>query len=164
MDDTRDQAIAQQQQVNDEKAAQRKLKKADKAENTAENDEEINSDSDSEFHESLTMVDFEKEDGTDASDAQTKTSTLKLPWNKDAIFWFSQFEAHLENAGVKSQWLKRITLHKQLSTEQQDDCMDILKKKKSEAGTQPYYDLKNACLISMAQKLKTHTIKHVASY
>ena len=71
--------------MNDEKSAQRKLKKAEKA-NSAENEEEINSDSDSEFHESLTMVDFEKEDGTDASDAQTKTSTLKLPWNKDAIF------------------------------------------------------------------------------
>ena len=92
------------------------------------------------------MPNFEKDDGTDASDAQSKTSTLKLPWNEDLIFWFSQFENLLETAGVKAQWTKRSLLHKQLDSKLQDDCRDLLVKKQNEAGDTPYLDLKTRIL------------------
>ena len=92
------------------------------------------------------MADFEKEDKRDAADAQSKTANFKLPWNDNLPFWFSQFESHLENAGINSQWSKRIVLHKQLDSKKQDDCEDLLIKKKSEAGETPYYDLKKRIL------------------
>ena len=87
------------------------------------NTNSLNTDSDSDSE--AKMTEFDQENGTDASDAQQKTSGLKVPWNQaDLEFWFVQFENHLESAGVKAQWTKRNLLHKQLDPKVQEDCRD----------------------------------------
>ena len=93
--------------------------------------EESTSASDESLSSTTEMTDFETENGTDLATAQEKTSSLKVPWDDlDIVFWFSQFENHLENAGVKAQWTKRMILQRQLDPRIQVDCKDILAKKK----------------------------------
>ena len=45
------------------------------------------------------MVNYDEDDGTDAGDAQQKTSSLKLDFDiSDVSFWFNQLEMHLSAA------------------------------------------------------------------
>ena len=143
--DTRDQAIAEAYEKGRIYRQQRAAKlatmppKVNNGEVPPTNDD--NEENEEEFQE---VIDFDKFDGTDQKDAQSKVSGLKIPWDPEDIkFWFSQLENHLENAGVHSQWTKRMVLQKQLDPSVQADCKDLLQKKKSEAGATPYFDLKS---------------------
>ena len=49
-------------------------------------------------------------------------------------------------AGVGSQWLKLSVLRKNLPIKQREDVKSMLRLKKSEAGSSPYYDVKLALI------------------
>ena len=60
-------------------------------------------------------VDFEVEDGQDGANAIEYTRTLKLEFAPDEVgFWFTQIENEMFTCQVKSQWLKRCVLVKNL--------------------------------------------------
>ena len=100
----------------------------------------------------IVMVNYDVDDGVDDKDASHKTSNLKLEFDKtDVKFWFCQLEMHLNTAGIKSQWTKRLLLHKQLPSEIVMELKDLLRKDKSEAGAQPYKDLKDRILHTFGQ-------------
>ena len=99
------------------------------------------------------MVDFEVEDAADADTAQAKVSSLKLDFDRtDVEFWFNQLEMHLQTAEVKSQWTKRLLLHKQLPSDVVAEVKDLLRKNKATAGATPYKDLKDRILETFAAK------------
>ena len=56
-------------------------------------------------------------------------------------FWFQQLEMHMQTAGIKAQWTKRLLLHKQLPKDVVAEVKDLLRKAQSEAGATPYKEL-----------------------
>ena len=48
----------------------------------------------------------------------------------------------MENAGVKSQWTKRMQLYKALPPHMVDEMKDLLSKSKTAAGATAYYEMK----------------------
>ena len=99
------------------------------------------------------MVDFDMEDAADATEFQSKLSNLKLDFDQsDVEFWFEQLEMHLFSAGVKSQWTKRLLLHKQLPVNIVQEVKDLLRKNKATAGATPYKDLKTRILDTFGNK------------
>ena len=99
------------------------------------------------------MVNYDVDEGVDDKDAQSKTSSLKLDFDRtDVVFWFQQLEMHLQTAGIKAQWTKRLLLHKQLPPDVIAELKDLLRKDKSRAGAQPYKDLKDRIIETFGQK------------
>ena len=92
-------------------------------------------------------VDFEVEDGQDGANAIEYTRTLKLEFAPDEVgFWFTQIENEMFTCQVKSQWLKRCVLVKNLPPKIQADVMSLLSLKKSEAGASIYKQIKDEIL------------------
>ena len=99
------------------------------------------------------MVNYDAEDKVDEKDAQSKTSNLKVEFDRaDVKFWFQQLEMHLSTAGVNAQWTKRLLLHKQLPKDVIAEVKDLLRKDKSEAGATPYKDLKTRIMETFGKK------------
>ena len=92
-------------------------------------------------------VDFELENGRDAEKALEFTRTLKMEFAKDDIaFWFIQIENEMFTCGVKSQWLKRCVLVKNLPPSVQSDVKSLLVLKQSEAPETIYKAIKDEIL------------------
>ena len=92
-------------------------------------------------------LDFEVENGVDGDKALEYTRTLKMEFAKDDIaFWFIQIENEMYTCGVKSQWLKRCVLVKNLPTSVQSDVKSLLVLKKSEAPSNIYKTIKDEIL------------------
>ena len=92
-------------------------------------------------------VDFEDESGQDGSKAMEHTRTLKLEWNPQQVkFWFTQLENEMYTCEVKSQWLKRCVLVKNLPPKVQSDVMSLLTLKKTEAPDLIYKEIKTEIL------------------
>ena len=89
------------------------------------------------------QVDFEDENGQDAATALDHTRTLKLEFAPDDVtFWFTQIENEMYTCGVKSQWMKRCVLVKNLPPKIQSDVKALLTLKQSEAPTNLYKKIK----------------------
>ena len=98
-------------------------------------------------------VDFEDENAADDAKAMEYTRTLKMEFSKDDIdFWFTQIENEMFTCGVKSQWMKRCVLVKNLSPHIQADVKSLLTLKQSAAPTDLYKQIKMEILRIHAPK------------
>ena len=72
------------------------------------------------------MTDFDAENGTDGDKAQEHARSIKVEFSSTNIgFWFSELEGEMVMASVKSQWLKRTVLQRNLPTKQKEDVMAL---------------------------------------
>ena len=98
-------------------------------------------------------VDFEDENAADDAKALEYTRTLKMEFSKDDIdFWFTQIENEMYTCGVKSQWMKRCVLVKNLPPHIQSDVKSLLTLKQSAAPTNLYKQIKMEILRIHAPK------------
>ena len=63
-----------------------------------------------------------------------------------------QLEIEMENAGVKSQWRKRIVLARQLQPDMIPDLKDLLSKTKAQSEATAYLEMKKRMLQSYGKK------------
>ena len=98
-------------------------------------------------------VDFEDENGADDDKALEFSRSLKLEYDPlEVAFYFIQLENEMFTCGVKSQWLKRSILVKNLPPKIQADVKSLLILKKSEAPTDLYKQIKTEILRIHAPK------------
>ena len=89
------------------------------------------------------MIDFESENGTDGDKAQEHARSIKVEFEpSDIRFWFSQLEGEMTMSSVKSQWLKRTILQRNLPNKQKEDVKSLLTLTQTQAGTDIYLRLK----------------------
>ena len=99
------------------------------------------------------VVDFDVENGADGAKALEYTRTLKLEYNDSEVeFWFTQLENEMYTCEVKSQWLKRCVLVKNLPAKIQNDVKALLILPKSAAPTDLYKQIKTEILRIHAPK------------
>ena len=92
-------------------------------------------------------VDFEVENGQDGAKAIEYSRTLKIDYNPANVeFWFTNIENEMYTCEVKSQWLKRCILVKNLPSKVQMDVMSLLSIKKSGAPADLYKKIKDEIL------------------
>ena len=73
-----------------------------------------------EVREPVAMTDFDAENGQDGNKAQEHARSIKAEFNPTNIsFWFAELEGEMTMASVKSQWLKRTLLQRNLPVKQQ---------------------------------------------
>ena len=93
------------------------------------------------------QVDFEVENGQDDAKALEFTRTLKMEFAKDDIaFWFIQIENEMFSCGVRSQWMKRCVLVRNLPPAIQSDVKSLLTLKQSAAPADIYKKIKDEIL------------------
>ena len=89
------------------------------------------------------VVDFDVEDGLDGEKAQDHARSIKVEFNSaDIRFWFAQVEDEMAMATIRSQWLKRSVLARNLPTKQKEDVKAYLMLPKTQAGAQIYLNIK----------------------
>ena len=98
--------------------------------------------SDSSSEDEASMADFEDENGQDGAQVGEHLRQLQVPYSEDIMFFFAQLENQCEMTDIKSQWMKRQALVKSLPVKVQEEVKSLLILKKSEAGENPYKDLK----------------------
>ena len=99
------------------------------------------------------MTDFEAENGQDGEKAQDHARSIKMEFEpSDIKFWFAQLEGEMTMATVKSQWLKRTVLQRNLPNKQKEDVKALLILNKTEAGDDIYLKIKNDLIRIYAQK------------
>ena len=100
----------------------------------------------------VTMA-YDMANGTDAKDAQAKSSGLKVDFDRqDVEFWFEQLEMHMFGCGLAAQWTNRMVLHKMLPPDIVSEIKDLLRKNQASAGETPYKDIKDSLLETFGQK------------
>ena len=101
----------------------------------------------------MPVVNFEDENGADGVKAIEFTRTLQIQYNpSDVKFWFTQLETEMETCEVKSQWLKRVVLVKNLPAKVQEDVKRWLVLQKAEAPPDLYKQIKKEILRIHAPK------------
>ena len=99
------------------------------------------------------VVDFEDENVQNGAKALEYSRTLVMPFNKtDIAFWFTQIENEMFTCEIKSQWMKRVVLVKNLPPEVQNDVKSLLVLKQSEAPPDIYKQVKKELLRIHAPK------------
>ena len=97
--------------------------------------------------ETVTMEDFDVENGTDGATAMDKMGSVKCEFTRDDIeFWFTELETQLEVIDVKSQWAKRIALQRVLPADVKQEVKSLLIIQKAQAGTDIYKRIKTELL------------------
>ena len=115
---------------------------------------DIFAEEDQEEPQQVTMVNYDQATA-DADDegAYGNARDVRLPFNKEDVkFWFSQLEAEMLMASVKSQWLKKTILQRNLPNKQKEDVKTYLSLPQSEAGTTIYLDIKRELIRIYAPK------------
>ena len=104
-------------------------------------------------NEVVIMVDFDNENGVDGDKAQEHTRSIKIEFEpSDIKFWFSQLEGEMTMASVKSQWLKRTVLQRNLPNKQKEDVKALLTLNQTEAGNDIYLKIKRDLIRIYAPK------------
>ena len=104
-------------------------------------------------NEVVNMVDFETENGVDGDKAQEHARSIKIEFEPaDIKFWFAQLEGEMTMASVKSQWLKRTVLQRNLPNKQKEDVKALLTLNQTEAGNDIYLKIKRDLIRIYAQK------------
>ena len=86
---------------------------------------------------------FDVQDGVDGDKAQEYARGIRIEFNaSDVKFWFSQLEGEMLMATVKSQWLKKTILQRNLPTKQKEDVKALLMLEQAEAGSDIYKKIK----------------------
>ena len=89
------------------------------------------------------VVDFDVENGDDGDKAQDYARAIKVEFEPNDIrFWFSQLETEMGMSSIKSQWLKKSVLQRNLPNRQKEDVKAFLILSKTEAGATIYKDIK----------------------
>ena len=104
------------------------------------------------------QVDFEDENEQNGAKALEYTRTLKIEYDPSEVsFWFTNLENEMYTCEVKSQWLKRCVLVKNLPPKVQADVKSLLTLKQSEAPADIYKQIKQEILrIHAPQKEDTY--------
>ena len=90
---------------------------------------------------------FDIQNDTDGDKAQEHARGIRVEFDtNDVKFWFSQLEGELLMATVKSQWLKKTVLQRNLPTKQKEDVKALLVLEKEEAGNDIYKRIKSELL------------------
>ena len=98
-------------------------------------------------------VDFDVENGNDGAKALEYTRTLKIEYDPHEVeFWFTQIENEMFTCEVKSQWLKRCVLVKNLPPKIQADVKSLLILQKSACPGDIYKQIKTEILRIHAPK------------
>ena len=98
-------------------------------------------------------VDFEDENGVDGAKALENSRTLKMEFNYEEVeFWFTQIENEMYACEVKSQWLKRSILVRNLPTKIQNDVKSLLVLSKTLAPADIYKKIKREVMRIHAPK------------
>ena len=93
------------------------------------------------------QVDFEDKNGQDGAKAMEYSRTLVMEFNPSEVeFWFMQIENEMYTCEVKSQWLKRSILVKNLPPKIQNDVKTLLTIKQSQAPADIYKKIKQEVL------------------
>ena len=91
----------------------------------------------------VNMVDIDMENGLDGEKAQEHARHIKVEFTQSDIkFWFSQLEAEFLLAAIKSQWLKKTVLQRNLPNQQKEDVKSYLTLTQTQAGNDIYYKIK----------------------
>ena len=99
------------------------------------------------------VVDFEAENGLDGDKAQDHARQIKVEFDSSDIkFWFSQLENEMVMASIKSQWLKKSVLQRNLPNKQKEDVKAFLVLTQTEAGDQIYFKIKKELIRIYAPK------------
>ena len=98
---------------------------------------------------------FETENGADGAKASELGRQIKVEFSaSDIRFWFAEIEAEMTMATIKSQWMKKTVLQRNLPTRQKEDVKSLLILNQVQAGTDIYLKLKNELLRIYAPKAK----------
>ena len=99
------------------------------------------------------VVNFDAEDGQDGDKAADRAGAIKIEFMaSDVKFWFVQLEDEMTMATIKSQWLKRSVLQRNLPLKQKGDVKAFLTLQKADAGPNIYLDIKTELLRIYAPK------------
>ena len=81
------------------------------------------------------VVEFEAENGNDRSKASELGRQIKVEFSaSDIRFWFAEVEAEMTMATIKSQWMKKTVLQRNLPTKQKEDVKALLTLTQAQAG------------------------------
>ena len=99
------------------------------------------------------VIDFDVENGVDGDKAQDHARAIKVEFDpNDVKFWFSQIENEMVMASIKSQWLKKSVLQRNLPNKQKEDVKAYLVLQQTEAGNSIYKDVKTEIIRIYAPK------------
>ena len=98
-------------------------------------------------------VNFDQENGQDGDKSTDLARAIKIEFEPhDIKFWFAQLEAEMDMAAIKSQWMKKTVLQRNLPNKQKEDVKAFLLLQKAEAGATIYYDIKTELVRIYAKK------------
>ena len=103
----------------------------------------------------LDVVEFDHKDGQDGAKASEIGRQIKVEFSaSDIKFWFAELEAEMTMASVKSQWMKKTILQRNLPTKQKEDVKSLLTLNQLQAGADIYLKIKNELTRIYAPKAK----------
>ena len=98
-------------------------------------------------------VNFDMENVADGDKAQEHARSIRVEFDpSDVRFWFQQLEGEMLMASVKSQWLKKTILQRNLPNKQKEDVKSYLTLERADAGNHIYFDMKSELIRIYAQK------------
>ena len=98
-------------------------------------------------------LEFDVEDAADGEKAQDYARSIKIDFEPNDIkFWFSQLEGEMVMATIRSAWLKRTVLQRNLPIKQRSDVKSFLTLTKAEGGATIYKDIKDELIRIYAPK------------
>ena len=101
------------------------------------------------------VVEFESENEADGAKASELGRQIKVEFSTtDIRFCFAEVEAEMTMATIKSQWLKKPVLQRNLPTKQKEDVKSLLTLTQAQAGTDIYLKIKNELIRIYAPKAK----------
>ena len=101
------------------------------------------------------VIEFEVENGNDGAKAQELGRQIKVEFStSDIKFWFAEIEAEMTMATIKSQWLKKTVLQRNLPNKQKEDVKALLTLNQTQAGNDIYLKIKNELIRIYAPKAK----------
>ena len=81
------------------------------------------------------VVEFDHEDGQDGAKASELGRQIKVEFSAiDIKFWFAELEAEMTMATIKSQWLKKTVLQRNLPIKQKEDVKSLLTLTQAQGG------------------------------
>ena len=108
---------------------------------------EMAGENDNQNNQNQDPVDFEDQNEPDGAKAIEYSRTLVMEFNPQEVeFWFIQLENEMFTCQVKSQWMKRCILVKNLPPKIQADVKSLLVIKQSQAPADLYKKIKNEIL------------------
>ena len=116
------------------------------------NNNKVLADNDAGSEDDAIMVNIDTEDAADGDKATEHARSIKVEFDPaDIKFWFVQLEDEMTMAAVKSQWLKKTVLQRNLPLKQKEDVKELLSTPKEGAGL-IYQKIKIELLRIYAQK------------